>query len=211
MNMSGSKPALRKEISIVLMATALLTGCAAVSGVSTLASVANVALEATGMKKPEAPEVIDALKAPRTISIKLHAGDALNTDQDGRSLAVIARIYKLRQDATFQQLPYETFLHPEREKEALGNDVLEVKDVTLVPGQHYDIVEKVSREAYFIGVVTLFRNPAPARWRIAFAADKAEGSGIVIGLHACALSIGAGAPVGNSFNKSQYLSQVRCP
>lgn len=64
-----------------------------------------------------------------------------------------------------------------------------MKEVLLVPGQRYEVLEKVSGEAYFIGVVALFRAPAARRWRATFAAADAERGGITVGLHACALSV----------------------
>ena len=188
-----------------------LSGCTTISAVSAISSVANAALEATGLKKPDIPEVPDALKLPRTVSIRLHASEALNLDASGRPLALVAKIYKLRQVAAFQQASYDTFLNPQKEKELLGPDLIEVKEVTLVPGQRYEISEKVSREAYFIGIVALFNNPAPLRWRVNFAATSAEQTGIIIGVHACALTVGTGIASTDNLTKIQWLSAVHCP
>ena len=203
----------RRYVALVssMVALAMLAGCTTVGAVSAIGNVANAALEATGLKKPDVPEVPDALKLPRTIAIKLHAGQALNLDPSGRSLAVVARIYKLRQVAAFQQASYDTFLNPQKEKDLLGTDLLEVKEVTLVPGQRYEVSEKVSREAYFIGIVALFNNPAPLRWRVNFATAAAEQTGIIVGMHACALTVGTGMPSTNEVSKNQWLSAVRCP
>lgn len=152
------------------------------------------------------------MKVPRTVSIKLHASETLNLDASGRPLALVTKVYKLKQSTAFLQAPYDTFLNPQKEKEALGTDLLEVKEVTLVPGQHYEVAEKVSYEAGFIGVVALFRNPAPARWRVAFPAASAEKSGIVVGMHACVMSVGTGTTTsGDPTTANQLLSSVRCP
>lgn len=169
-----------------LLAAMMLSACAGGS-----------ALEAIGLRKPA--EVADAMKPARNVPIRLHAANTLNTDAKGRPLAVVARIYKLRQDAAFRQAPYDTFLDPQREKDTFGADLVEVKEVLLVPGQRYEAVEKVSREAYFVGVVALFHSPAQHAWRLAYAADGAGRDGITVGLHACALSSGAGAvPIGEA-------------
>lgn len=167
------------RVSVAMLAM-LLSGCAA-----------QPALEAIGLRK--APEVADALKAPRTVPIRVHAAKKLNVDARGRPLALAARIYKLRQDGAFLQAPYNAFLDPQREKEVLGADLLEVKDVMLVPGQKYEVVEKVSREAYFIGVVGLYHTPAPQRWRLVYASADAEKAGVTVGAYACGLGNGAGA------------------
>lgn len=144
----------------------------------------------------------------RNIPIRLHAARALNVDARGGPLAVVTRIYTLRQEAAFRQAPYEAFLNPLKEKDALGADLIEVKEVTLVPGQRYEVIEKVSRDAAFVGVVALFHSPAPQRWRLAYSAADAAQGGITVGVHGCALSSGAGAnAIGTS---ATALSPVRC-
>ena len=186
-----------------------LGGCAVGSKVGDLA---NSSLEAIGLKKPEIPEapklpeipeipeIPDALKAPRTIVMKLHAGENLNAGADDLPLALVVRIYKLTQSGAFQQATYDTFLSPQKEKEVLGAELLEVKEITLIPGQHYEVTEKVTKEAYYIGVVALFRAPAAQRWRVTFPANEAEKSGIIIGIHACALTVGTGMVVADNMN-----------
>jgi type VI secretion system protein VasD len=187
---------------------AALAGCAGAAG-----SLASVAMELTGLKKPP-PEQADALKPARNVALRLHAGASLNTTPSGQSLALVVRIYKLRQPGAFQQAPYDSFLSAAKEKELMGADLLEVKEVLLIPGQHYDSVEKVSREAYFIGVVALFRAPSEQRWRLAFNAADAEKTGITLGLHGCALSVGTGSASASTgaglAPAGQSLSDVRC-
>ena len=168
----------------LLLPALLLAGCAG----GAIGTLANAALQMAGVAKPS-PELPDAQKPPRNVSIRLHAAQRLNTDAEGRPLALVARIYKLRQSAAFEQAPYDSFLDAQREKAALGTDLMEVKEVLLVPGQRYEVQEKVSKEAYFIGVVALFRAPAAQRWRATFGAADAERVGITVGLHACALSV----------------------
>lgn len=78
----------------------------------------------------------------------------------------------------------------------------------VVPGQRYELVEKVSRGAYFVGVVALFHSPVPQRWRLVYAAADAAHGGITVGVHGCALSNGAGASALGSGAK--LLSPVPC-
>jgi len=156
----------------------------------------------------KAPELPESQKPPREIAIRLHAAPKLNADAKGRPLALVARVYKLRQNAAFEAAPYSAFLTPGAEKEAFGADLVEVKDVTLVPGQRYETVEKVPREAGYVGVVALFHAPAPGRWRLAFPAPEAEKAGLTLGLHACALSAGAGAKP--TVSDVKPLGSARC-
>lgn len=191
-----------KPSILFLCLGALLTGCAGGGA----GSLAGAALEAAGLRK--APELPDAQKPPRTVALRIHAADKLNSDARGQPLALVARIYKLRQSAAFERMPYEAFLKPDADKLALGTDLLEVKEITLVPGQRYEVAEKVSREAGYVGVVALFHSPAAQRWRLAFAAIDAEQQGLTIGAHACALSVGSGAKA--TTRELAMLSSVRC-
>lgn len=170
-------------LPIGLVLVAALAGCAA-------DGLAGRALDASGLRKSAQS---DALKGPRSISLRLHAAPKLNADAQGRPLAVVARVYMLRQNAAFDTAPYATFLTPGADREAFGTDLVEVKDVTLVPDQRYEVVEKVPRDAAYVGVVALFHSPAPQRWRMSFAAAEAEKAGITVALQACSLAAGAGA------------------
>jgi type VI secretion system protein VasD len=182
--------------------TFLLSGCAG----GGIGAIAGAALDATGLRK--SAELPDAQKPPRTVALKLHAADNLNVNSQGQPLALVARIYKLRQNAAFERTPFAAFLDPAAERQALGADLVEVKEVTLVPGQHYEVDEQVAREAGYLGVVALFHAPAAQRWRLSFAAADAERQGVTVGAHACALSVGAGAKA--LVGGGRMLSSAHC-
>jgi type VI secretion system protein VasD len=183
-------------IALVLVAT--LSGCAG-------DGLAGRALDATASRKAAQAEM---LKGPRSVALRLHAAPKLNVDSKGRPLALVARVYTLRRNAAFEAAPYATFLTPGADREAFGADLVEVKDVTLVPGQRYEIVEKVAREAAYVGIVALFHSPAPQRWRLSFAAAEAENAGITVALQACALAAGAGAA--SSVSGASAPASARC-
>jgi type VI secretion system protein VasD len=185
-----------------LILVPMLAGCAG----GGIGSIAGAALQATGLSKPA--ELPDSQKPPRNVEIRLHAADRLNVDAQGQPLALVARLYKLRQNAAFERAPYAAFMNPEAEKQALGPDLLEVREVTLVPGQRYEVTEKVSREAGYVGVVALFRSPAPQQWRLAFTSADAERLGVTVGAHACALTVGTGARA--TSRDLKMLSSVHC-
>lgn len=193
---------MKPSLLLPCLAGALLAGCAG-GGVG---AIAGAALEAAGLRK--APALPEAQQPPRHVAIRIHAAEKLNTDSRGQPLALVARIYQLRQRAAFERMPYDAVLKPEAERQALGADLLEVKEITLVPGQHYEITEKVAREAGYLGVVALFHAPAAQRWRLAFAVAEAEQQGVTVGAHACALSVGSGARA--TMRELAMLSSVRC-
>ncbi|MET0980934.1 MAG: type VI secretion system lipoprotein TssJ [Telluria sp.] len=166
--------------------------------------LAERALEAIGLRKP-----LPALpKSPRQVALRLHAAPKLNSDAEGRPLAVVARIYSLRQRAAFEAAPYAAFLTPDAGREAFGADLVSVREMIVVPGQRYEAIENVPQEAPYIGVVALFHSPAPQRWRLAFSSLEAEKAGLTLGLQACTLSVGTGAePIGGS---ARMQGSARC-
>lgn len=172
--------------------------------------VAEMALNAVGVKLPEKPG-IPAVPAPqKTIKIKLETAKDMNAGEDGKGLSVIFRIYKLKSYDAFLAMPYAAFGSPDKEKESLGTDLLETRELTLAPGQLIDLKESITKDMPYLGMVSLFRTPSPQRWRFAFAAADAEKSGITIGMHTCAMTATAIPPIGISLSESALLSPAKC-
>lgn len=165
------------------------------------------ALELTGLKKPELP---DSALPDRRITWRLHASSSLNTLPDGQSLALLVRIYRLRSPDGFLQAPADAFGDPSREKELLGDDLISVREVQLVPGQRHETTDKLPRDIGHVGVVALFHHPAVGRWRYAFPTARSELTGLDIGLHACAMTVHGGQPVGVSLERVRTAA-VSCP
>jgi type VI secretion system protein VasD len=76
------------------------------------------------------------------------------------------------------------------------------------------MTEKVTREAQAFGVVALFRDPALQRWKFAFDPAKSEKSGIMIGLHNCAMTVTSGTVISPDphlpMQALNLLSSVSC-
>lgn len=168
--------------------TALVAGCG--SPAATLGTVAKIALNASGLTAPELPE---SQKPPRKVPMSIDAGKNLNADGRGQPLAVVVRIYKLKDTTAFYQAPFDAFVTTGRDKEVLGDALVESREITLIPGQPFNWTETVPRAAGALGIVALFHSPGPQRWRVAFDAVAAEKSGVVMGAHACALTVTKGA------------------
>jgi len=170
---------------------------------ATLGGCGGAALEAIGLRKP--PEIPELQKPPRNVPLRLHAAQRLNVNARGQPLALAVRVYKLRQKDAFEAAPFAAFLSPQAERESLGADLIDVREIMLVPGQRYEIVEKVGREAGAIGVVALFHRPAGQRWRATVSAADAERDGIAIGLYGCALGVN-----GTAGQAAASIASVRC-
>lgn len=193
--------------------TAGATGAEAPSGVmGLLGSVADKALEVTGIKAPaKLPDNLpDSALPDRRIRWQLHASSSLNATDNGQPLGLVTRIFKLRNPDSFLQAQADVFGDPAREKQALGDDLVAVREVQLVPGQHHEATDKVPRDVPYIGIVALYRRPAAGRWRYAFKAADAELGGLSLGAHACALSVQSGTPVGQAAGSARSVA-VSCP
>jgi type VI secretion system protein VasD len=170
----------------VVFAVLTASGCASAGKI----------LETVGLKTPEvsAETAKKVVTEPRKITLRIHAGEQLNTDAQTRSLSVVVRIYKLHQADAFLAAPYETFVDAQTEKTALGADLKEVREIVLRPGQKHEVVETLAADVSHVAVAALFRAPADGRWRFVFDAKRAEQTGITLGVHGCALSVAVGTP-----------------
>jgi type VI secretion system protein VasD len=174
--------------------------------------VIDKALQFVGLESAETPldtkairEAADKFKPATSMSVRVHAGDQLNSTTTGKSLSLVLKIYKLRSYEQFSQLPYEAFTHPQIRNE----DVISTREVILLPGQRYEVEEPLSPERAYLGVVALFAAPEGYRWRFVFDAQKSAKQGITLGAHRCALSVSQGTPI-NTAPESLRLAGSTC-
>lgn len=198
-----------------------LAGVAGCSSTSNGSGVLDQTLQAIGLQKPQ-PEmptldgVSDSIprsmpSMARKITLRLHAGQILNIDGNGRSLSVVTRIYKLRDKTAFAAAPYGDFqdLKPAKAPE-FAADIVAVKEIVLTPGKQYDVIETVGGDAPYFAVVALFRAPSPHRWRFVFESKAASATGVTLGVHACALSVSAGQAL-DVAPETLRVAGVSCP
>ena len=184
-----------------LCVLAILGGCA--TSVTSVAT--DLVLNAIGIKKDQGPP------PPKNITLLVHTADNLNADSQGRGLSAILRIYKLKDAAAFNQATLDALNEPDTAKQKLGQDIVESKEQLLIPGQHYQFKEKVDAQNGYLAIAVLFRNPSPQRWKlIATNADLKENEPIIIGAHACALTVTSGWPNKNELESKYLLSMARC-
>lgn len=197
----------------LLLLSVPLAGCASSSPTST--SLFDKALEMVGLQsKPALPEVTaDSLQNLPTLSkkvtLRIHAGETLNTDASGRSLSLVAKVYRLKAVEQFLQTPYDAFKDLPGGKATPIEGVVEVREVVLTPGQKYEVIETVPSEVTHLAVVALFRAPDDKRWRFVFDVKGAAATGVTIGVHGCAMSVSEGQPL-NAAPESLRLAGVRC-
>lgn len=195
-----------RGLALALAACAVLatTGCSAPGGIK---DAMGKSMEAFGLKKPSAPDPNAQIAVP----LRLYAGDNLNAGAEKKALALVVRVYQLRSSQRFEQATFDSFLDENREKEALGNDLINVTEILMTPGQRHEVEEKLPGTATHLGVVALFRTPAASRWRFTFDAPKAaKEQGITIGLHACAMSTSSTSLTTVLASEAYALSSTNC-
>lgn len=194
---------IRTALPVALCLLFLLGGCAS-SGTSTV----DKTLEVLGLRKPD-PATVELPPTDRKVTLRVHAGEQLNTGPDERSLSVVVRIYKLKDSAAFLAAPLSAFKDNRMEEKAFGNDIAEVREVVLRPGQKHEVVETLPLTIPYLGVTAQFRAPAEGRWRFAFDTKRAAATGITLGVHGCAMSVAAGEPVDTPPERLR-LAGVQC-
>lgn len=145
------------------------------------------------------------------VRLRLHAAPNLNGGSDTRPLALVVKLFHLRDSDAFQALPYDAFLDDAVSAQALGDDLLASREALLLPNQRYDVAESLAPDATRLGVVALFRNPADTRWRFVFDAGAVDANGILVGLHACAMTTTSDALVTRLGSPAHTLSATACP
>lgn len=192
----------------VALIAVLISGCSSMSGVQLATSAVGLVLEATGVIKKDTG---DPTKKLTDLSVKIFGGEQLNTTSSGKSLSLVMKVYILRAPERLKTLTYPQIATAEGEKEALGDELVSVREITVIPGKSYDLTLKVPGDATTIGIVGMFRAPYSQRWKLGFDAKQSFDSGIIVGAHACALTASKGALITDiSPSSVQSLVGVQC-
>ncbi|MBU2447864.1 MAG: type VI secretion system lipoprotein TssJ [Gammaproteobacteria bacterium] len=181
-----------KPLLLWLFIPIFLSGCAQLSAIQLAGSAVGMVLEATGVTKKENA---DPSKITRDLNLRIDTGNQLNLTSAGKPLSLVAKIYVLRAADKYKDMTYQQIAAGETDKETLGEELVSVKEVVLLPGKSYDIKLKVPGDATTIGVAGMFRAPYQNRWKLAFDNKLSFDNGITIGAHACAFNATKGALV----------------
>lgn len=179
---------MRIHACLSTLLSCLLCGCAAPGDAA--APWTTRALAALGLA-PVAPA-----PPPETV-LELHASPLLNAAADGVAVPAVVQLRWLDDPAAFQRAPYERLVAGDGARE-----------LVVAPGRSVTLRERAPAGARALGVVALFRAPAPGRWKLVFPLPATQP--IRLSLHRCALVIASGtawqAPAG-----ADRLGDLRCP
>lgn len=124
---------------------------------------------------------------PKKFAVKSEADGNLNRDTGGKSLSVVVRIYQLRDTKEFQKLTFDTLASGRPESELLGNELLSVSDLILVPGTEISATEPLIDNTKHVGIVAFFRKPDGHYWRYLFDAETVRKEGLSFRAQDCYL------------------------
>jgi len=175
--------------ALLVGAAFALAGCSSVTAVRVLGAAVTAARETAGLKEPTG---VGEDRPYRPLTLTLAGGERLNATAAGEALALVVQVYQLREGSAFATLPYAQAVNAERARAALGEDLVALRELTLLPGRTYRLDEPVRTDVRIVGIVALYRAPAPNRWKLAFDRDASTRDGITVGFHACAMTVGTG-------------------
>lgn len=179
-----------KLLVLLSLITILSSGCAQLSAIQLAGTAVGMVLEATGVTKKENT---DPSKITRDLNLRIDTGNQLNLTSAGKPLSLVTKIYVLRAADKYKDMTYQQIASGNTDKDTLGEELVSVKEVVLLPGKSYDIKLKVPGDATTIGVAGMFRAPYQNRWKLAFDNKLSFENGITIGAHACAFNATKGA------------------
>jgi type VI secretion system protein VasD len=116
-------------------------------------------------------------KQIKTLHLDFIAREALNTDAteaNSSSQPVLVRVYQLRDDKNFQKTVYQQLA--EDGDDVLKDDLLASQNVVVKPGKAASLDMPMEKDAKFVAVVGLFRNPdmAKGQWRLALSREELD-------------------------------------
>jgi len=132
------------------------------------------------------------------VTVDIYGGSNLNADDRGRPMALVIKLYRLKDPDAFQRASVEDLATNVKDHETLGDDLVDVKELVLTPGQQIEREQILSSEVGYLGVMAEFRNPFKERWKFVFAdkgfAVKGKNAkrSLVIGVHECAMTVSEG-------------------
>ena len=103
-------------------------------------------------------------------------GNQLNPDESGKPLSVVIRVYQLTSLERFSSIDADTLW--DDPQKALGNTLLENREITLLPGMGQVDKWPLNKAAGYVGVAAFFRSEENSRWKVAFDAESLRKEGI---------------------------------
>ena len=147
----------------------------------------------------------------KTAALRIESADMLNTDALGNPLSVVVHLYYLKDANRFMRATFESLESATQGREALGEDLIDSRELVAAPGARYESNELFPAGMRFFGIAAFFRTPDKNRWHYIFSASDVAKTGLAIGLHQCAMSFSQVKPVGEQKKTgANEINDSRC-
>jgi type VI secretion system protein VasD len=105
-------------------------------------------------------------KQVKTLHLDITARDAINNNASGAPLSTVVRIYQLQDHKVFENTDYPSLFT--EDSQAIKADLLEQKDIRVLPGAAVTIDVPMNEKAQFVAVAGMFLSPDITNntWRI---------------------------------------------
>ncbi|MNC43311.1 Type VI secretion lipoprotein [compost metagenome] len=107
----------------------------------------------------------DMLADSEKVILTADGGNQLNPDASGTPLSVVMRVYQLTSLERFTSTDADSLW--DDPKKALGNTLVESREITLLPGIGQIDQWPLSPSARYVGVAAFFRVDDNGRWKVA--------------------------------------------
>lgn len=97
------------------------------------------------------------------LHVKINSASQLNPDEQNHSLPVQVVIYQLRDPQVFEQATFEELW--QNDAALLGSSMMSRQVIDIAPHTQNKITIDREKEAAYIGVIAIFRNPENGHWR----------------------------------------------
>jgi type VI secretion system protein VasD len=101
--------------------------------------------------------------APGPIDVEIVAAERLNPDEANQSLPTLVRLLQLKAAGKLEAADFGAVYRGD--KEALAEDLLQVDELVVSPGETVSKRLTRDKEAAVLGVVGVFRRPSGGTWR----------------------------------------------
>jgi type VI secretion system protein VasD len=105
-------------------------------------------------------------KQVKTLHLDITARDAINNNASGAPLSTVVRIYQLKDRKVFDDTDYPSLFT--EDSQVIKADLLEQKDIRVLPGAAVTIDVPMNEKAQFVAVAGMFLSPDITNntWRI---------------------------------------------
>jgi len=98
-----------------------------------------------------------------SVKLDLYASANSSLDEMGRPLSTVVRVYQLSGTRAFESSSFEELW--QADIKVLGREIVSRQEFFVVPNSSRVISVNKQKDARYIAVVALFRNPISGRWR----------------------------------------------